>query len=98
MLDVKVSRVYLVEKPDIKLKAVATIVLDDCIAIHDIKIIDGEGGLFIAMPSRKLPNGQFKDVAHPLNSETREILIKKLIAAYEEEVKNPHTSSADKED
>ena len=81
-----------------KLLAVASVVFDDVFVVHGVKVLEGETGLFIAMPSRKLPNGQFKDVAHPLNSETREVLIKKLIAAYEEEVKNPHTSSADKED
>lgn len=96
MPNIKVSRVYLVQK-DIKLKAVATITIDDCFAIHDIKIIEGEKGLFIAMPSRKLPNGSFKDVAHPLNTETREEIFNKLLVAYREEVENPHTDSSDAE-
>ena len=56
---------------DSKLKAVASVTFDNQIVIHDIKIIEGAEALFIAMPSRKLPNGEFKDIAHPINAETR---------------------------
>ena len=56
---------------DGKLKAVASITIDDCFVIHDIKIIEGDQGLFIAMPSRKAQDGTYKDIAHPINSQTR---------------------------
>ncbi len=60
-------------KPN-KVKATASITFDDSFIVHDIRIIEGDKGLFIAMPSRKLPNGSFRDVAHPLNQETREMI------------------------
>ncbi|MDE6302286.1 MAG: septation regulator SpoVG [Clostridia bacterium] len=66
-----------------KLKAVASIIIDDCLAIHDIKIIDGDNGEFIAMPSRKTPNGEFKDITHPINSQTREVMREAILAAYQ---------------
>ena len=57
-----------------RMKAVVSITLDDEFAIHDIKIIEGEKGLFIAMPSKKSTDGEYRDIAHPINSETRETL------------------------
>ncbi len=76
------------ENEESKMKAVATVVLDDCIAIHDIKIIsgkneDGSEKVFIAMPSRKLPNGSYRDVAHPINQETRKMFEEAILAEYE---------------
>ena len=65
------------------MKAVASITIDEVFVIHDIKIIEGPNGLFIAMPSRKTPNGEFKDIAHPLNSETREMIQKAIFEKYE---------------
>lgn len=65
-------RIRIVKKDDNKLKAVASLTIDDCFAVHDIKVIDGNQGLFIAMPSRKTPEGSYKDIVHPLNTETRE--------------------------
>ena len=59
-----------------RLKAIASVTIDDCFVIHELRIIEGDNGLFIAMPSRKLPEGEFKDIAHPINSETREQLEK----------------------
>ena len=53
-------------------RGIASIILDDCFVVHDLRVVDGDRGYFVAMPSRKLPNGDFKDIAHPLNSETRE--------------------------
>lgn len=61
-----------------KLKAIASIIIEDCFAVHDIKIIEGNDGMFIAMPSRKTVEGEFKDIAHPINTETRE-LIKSMV-------------------
>ena len=69
----------------IKLKAVASVTFDECFVVHDIKIIEGNDGPFIAMPSRKTGDGEYKDVAHPIKQETREEIIKSVIAAYNEE-------------
>ncbi len=65
-----------------RLKAVASITIDDCFVIHDIKVIDGEKGLFIAMPSRRGSEGTYRDVAHPIKNETREQLSELLIGKY----------------
>ena len=74
MLNVTDTKVRLVQKEDSKLKAIASIIIDDCFAVHDIKIIAGAEGVFVAMPSRKTPDGEFKDIAHPINTETREFV------------------------
>lgn len=66
-----------------KLKAVASITIDNEFVVHDIKIIDGEKGLFIAMPSRKTSDGEYHDIAHPINSATRDSLQKSIINEYE---------------
>ena len=66
-----------------KMKAIVSITIDDEFVVHDIKVIEGEKGLFIAMPSRKTPNGEFKDIAHPINAETREKVQKAILEAYE---------------
>ena len=66
-----------------KLKAFVSVVFDQCFMINDIKIIQGRDGLFISMPSRKKKNGEFKDVAHPLNNETRRMIEEKILAEYD---------------
>lgn len=65
-----------------KLKAVASITIDDVFVVHDIKVIDGENGLFIAMPSKKAVDGEFRDIAHPINTETREYLKNVILDSY----------------
>lgn len=65
-----------------KMKAVASITIDDVFVVHDIKIIDGEKGLFIAMPSKKSTDGEYRDIAHPINSETRDSIQKQILDAY----------------
>lgn len=72
-----------------KLKAYVTITIDDCFVIRDLKVINGNNGLFVAMPSKKRKDGTFKDTAHPVNNETREKIEKKVLAAYEQELANP---------
>jgi len=74
-------RVFPVE--DEKLKAFASIVFDKCFMVNDIKVIRGKEGLFISMPSRKKRNGEFKDIAHPLNQETRKWVETRILAEYE---------------
>lgn len=84
-------RIRIVKKDDNKLKAVASLTIDDCFAVHDIKIIEGNQGLFIAMPSRKTPDGSFKDIVHPLNTETREEIRDLILAEYEKALKEVPT-------
>lgn len=71
-----------------KLKAYATITFDNCFVIRDLKIIQGNTGMFVAMPSRKKPDGTFKDIAHPLNNDTRKMIETKILEAYKTELLN----------
>ena len=66
-----------------KMKAVVSITLDTEFVVHDIKVIEGEKGLFIAMPSRKAADGEYRDIAHPINSETRDRIQKMILERYE---------------
>ncbi len=81
-------RIRMVQKEDSKLKAVASITLDDAIAIHDIKIVEGTDGCFVAMPSRKTQDGEYRDIVHPINADARNVLISAVMAAYEKESAN----------
>ena len=65
-----------------KMRAVASVTFDDSLVVHDIKVIEGQSGLFIAMPSRKTPDGEYRDIAHPINSETREKLQNIVLEKY----------------
>ncbi len=71
-----------------RLKAYVSITIDHVFVIRDLKIIEGTGGLFVAMPSKKRKDGQFKDIAHPLNQETRNLIEEKVFAAYEDEIRS----------
>ncbi|MBO5924842.1 MAG: septation regulator SpoVG [Clostridia bacterium] len=75
-------RIRIVKKDDAKLKAVASITIDDCFVVHDIKVIEGAEGNFIAMPSRKTPEGEYKDIAHPIKVATREEIKNLILSAY----------------
>ena len=66
------------------MKAVVSITIDNEFVVHDIKVVEGDKGLFIAMPSRKTPDGEFKDIAHPINTDTREKIQNSILKAYEE--------------
>ncbi len=66
-----------------KMRAVVSITLDNEFVVHDIKVIEGDNGLFIAMPSRKSADGEFKDIAHPINSDTRKCMQDKILEEYE---------------
>ena len=75
-----------------RMKAVASVTFDNEFVIHDIKVIESQNGLFIAMPSRKTPNGEFKDIAHPINQEARKIFTDAILAEYEAELsREEHT-------
>ena len=67
-----------------KMKAVVSITIDDEFVVHDIKVIEGEKGLFIAMPSRKASDGEYRDIAHPINSGTRERIQEMILKKYDE--------------
>ncbi len=66
-----------------KMKAIVSVTFDNEFVVHDIKVIEGQNGLFIAMPSRKTPNGEFKDIAHPINTDTREKIQQSILEEYE---------------
>ena len=67
-----------------KLRAIVSITLDNEFVVHDIKVIEGEKGLFIAMPSKKAADGEFRDIAHPINSSTREAIQSVILEKYQE--------------
>ncbi|GAA0745313.1 septation regulator SpoVG [Clostridium oceanicum] len=75
-----------------KMKAIVSVTFDNEFVVHDIKVIEGQNGLFIAMPSRKTPDGEFKDIAHPINTETREKIQNAILEQYEK-VKNEDSSA-----
>lgn len=77
--DIRIRKI----KREGKVKAIASITIDDCFVVHDIKVIDGNQGLFVAMPSRQSSDGEFRDIAHPINSETRTMVKDMIIEAYE---------------
>lgn len=83
----KITSVSVVKKKneDSRMKGIATIVLDDQFAVHDIRIIEGDNGLFTAMPSRKTATGGYRDVAHPINPEARNMIEKAILDAYNKE-------------
>lgn len=72
-----------------RMKAVVSITLDDEFVVHDIKVIEGEKGMFIAMPSKKASDGEYRDIAHPINSATRENLQNIILDAYEKALDEP---------
>jgi len=73
-----------IEKEGSRMKGIASVLLDDSFAVHDIRIIEGEKGLFIAMPSKKTPTGDYRDIAHPINPEVRSMFEEEILKAYNE--------------
>ena len=71
-----------IEKENSRMKGIASVLLDDCFAVHDIRIIEGDNGLFIAMPSRKTATGGYRDIAHPINPEVRAMFEEAILEAY----------------
>ncbi len=80
--DIRIKKV----SADSKMKAVVSVTFDNSFVVHDIKIIEGQDKLFTAMPSRKTPEGEYKDIAHPINSEMRTELEKQILTQYEREL------------
>ncbi len=71
-----------IEKEGSRMKGIASVLLDDSFAVHDIRVIEGDNGLFIAMPSRKTSSGSYRDIAHPINPEVRAMFEEAIIEAY----------------
>ena len=80
--DVRIMRV----DADAKLKAYATVTFDNCFVVHNLKVIDGQTGRFVAMPSRKTKNGDFKDIAHPINSDFRKAIQTRILEEFDRQV------------
>lgn len=78
-----------------KLKAFVSIIIDDCFVVSDIKVIHGASGLFVSMPSKKRKNGTFRDIAHPLNNETRKRIEEKILTRYQEVIARGDKGPAD---
>ena len=72
-----------IDKENSRMKGIASVLLDDAFVVYDIRIIEGDNGLFIAMPSRQTSTGGYKDIAHPINTETRQMFEKAMLEAYE---------------
>lgn len=83
--DVRLRRV----QTDGRMRAIASITLDNEFVVHDIRVIDGNEGLFVAMPSKRTPDGEFRDIAHPINSGTRNKLQTAVLAAYQQSENDP---------
>src|SRR6476620_6381627 len=84
----KITEIKIFPVNEERLKAYVSIIIEGCFVVRDLKIINGNNGLFVAMPSKKRKDGQFKDIAHPLNPETREMIENAVFDAYEREVKS----------
>ena len=79
------------DKEGSRMKGIASVLLDDSFAVHDIRIIEGDNGLFIAMPSRKTATGGYRDIAHPINPEVRAMFEEAILEAYEKAEDEPST-------
>ncbi|MFZ3172512.1 MAG: septation regulator SpoVG [Carboxydocellales bacterium] len=80
--DVRIRKINL----EGKMKAIVSVTLDDAFVIHDVKVVEGQNGLFVAMPSRKTPDGEYRDIAHPITTGAREIIQTAVLQAYQEAV------------
>ena len=90
--DIRIKKV----SNDSKMKAGASVTFDNAFAVHDVKVIEGPDKLFVAMPSRRTPDGEYRDIAHPINSDMRGILESRVLAAYDA-IEEESDSSADAE-
>ena len=81
-MDITEVRIRLLKRDEGKLKGVASVTIDNCFVVHDVKVIEGTDDYFIAMPSKKTPEGEYKDIVHPLNSDTRNRLKDAVLAEF----------------
>ena len=94
IVDITEVRLRLVKDPD-KLKAVASITIDGCFGVHDLRVVENDDTLFVAMPNKRLGTGEFRDVAHPINNETRDAIANIVIGKYKEELAKSQAKTAD---
>ncbi|SMB86545.1 stage V sporulation protein G [Desulfonispora thiosulfatigenes DSM 11270] len=80
--DVRIRKI----NADGKMKAIVSVTIDDAFVVHDVKVVEGQKGLFVAMPSKRMPDGDFRDVAHPISSDAREVIQNAVLEAYESAV------------
>jgi stage V sporulation protein G len=80
--DVRIRKVYV----EGKMKAIVSVTFDDAFVIHDVKVVEGQNGLFVAMPSRKTPEGEYRDIAHPISTDARAVIQDAVLKAYEEAI------------
>ena len=91
--DIRIKKV----DSDNKLKAYVTVTFDDCFVVHNLKIITGQYGRFVAMPSRKTRDGEFKDIAHPINSDFRKKIQDRILEEFDKGVEDRHSTEEDVE-
>jgi stage V sporulation protein G len=92
-MEITQVKVFPVEEE--RLKAYVSIVLDDCFLVSDLKVIQGPNGVFVSMPSKRKKNGEFKDIAHPLNRETRERMEQRILSEYQKTRTEPAATGGD---
>ncbi|MDW7675279.1 MAG: septation regulator SpoVG [Bacillota bacterium] len=80
--DVRIRKVNM----DGKMKAIVSVTFDDAFVIHDVKVVEGQNGLFVAMPSRKTPEGEYRDIAHPISTNARSVIQDAVLKAYEQAI------------
>jgi stage V sporulation protein G len=85
MMDITDVRVRKINQEG-KMKAIVSVTLDDAFVVHDVKVVEGTNGLFVAMPSRKTPEGEFRDIAHPISAAAREVIQLAVLKAYQEAI------------
>ena len=86
-------RVRIVEKDNSKMRGFANVTIDDQFVVHDIRILEGDNGLFLAMPSKQIAPGEYRDIAHPINAEARKIFSDAILAEYENELKKDNVDT-----
>lgn len=80
--DVRIRKINL----EGRMKAIVSVTFDDAFVVHDVKVVEGQKGLFVAMPSKKMPDGEFRDIAHPISSSARDVIQTAVLKAYEEAI------------
>ncbi len=90
-------RLRKVNNQDTRMKALASITFDDAFVVHDLRVIEGNNGLFVAMPSKRTADGEFRDIAHPINSEMRQHVQEEVMRVYDETEEVPEAVESDEE-
>lgn len=80
-----------------KMKAIVSVTIDNALVVHDVKVVDGQNGLFVAMPSRKTATGDFRDIAHPISQEARDLIQKEVLAKYYEALAAENETASEEE-